>query len=107
MKKSTWIKKILTFNIIVLPIVSCVQSETTADKSSEGGQQKNGEITMTNPKNKALVDEITDLEATMHEVDQNMTLEEKIAEMKRRGIDPSESYKKWDDEEDQRGSENK
>lgn len=49
---------------------------------------------------KELVEEINQLEETMHEVDQNMTLEEKIADMKRRGIDPKDSYKKWDDDKD-------
>lgn len=55
---------------------------------------------MSNPKSEALKHEIDDLENTMHEADRSHTLEEQIADMKRRGIDPSKSYKKWDDDED-------
>ena len=42
----------------------------------------------------------------MHEAEQFHTLEEQVADMKRRGIDPSKSYKKWDDDkEDDWGNE--
>ena len=55
---------------------------------------------MTSPKGEALKQEIVDLENTMHEADQFHTLEEQVADMKRRGIDPNQSYEKWDDEKD-------
>lgn len=55
---------------------------------------------MSSPKNDALKQELNELETTMHEADQFHTLEEQVEDMKRRGIDPSKNYKKWDDEED-------
>ena len=56
---------------------------------------------MSTPKSEALKHEIDDLENTMHEADQFHTLEEQVADMKRRGIDPSAAYKKWDDEKEE------
>ncbi|MDO5768033.1 MAG: hypothetical protein Q4P13_00885 [Psychrobacter sp.] len=55
---------------------------------------------MSSPKGEALKQEIVDLENTMHEADQFHTLEEQVADMKRRGIDPNQSYEKWDDGKD-------
>lgn len=60
---------------------------------------------MSSPKNDALKQELNELETTMHEADQFHTLEEQVEDMKRRGIDPSKTYKKWDDEEDDWGDE--
>lgn len=55
---------------------------------------------MTNRNSDKLKDEINHLEETMHDADQFHTLEEQIADMKRRGIDPSKAYKKWDDDKE-------
>ncbi len=55
---------------------------------------------MTNSNERNLKDEINHLEETMHDAEQFHTLEEQVADMKRRGIDPSSAYKKWDDEKD-------
>lgn len=46
-----------------------------------------------------LINEINELEEKMHDVDQFRTLEEQVADMKRRGINPRDSFKDWDDEE--------
>ncbi|AWT48321.1 hypothetical protein DLE54_01420 [Psychrobacter sp. YP14] len=48
-----------------------------------------------------LKNEIDHLEQVLHQAEGGHTLEEQIADMKRRGIDPSENYKKWDDEEEE------
>lgn len=58
----------------------------------------------TNQKNDALINEINILEEKMHEADQFRTLEEQVADMKRRGINPRDNYKRWDDEDDNWGS---
>lgn len=56
---------------------------------------------LTNPPNSTeLNSEISELEDSMHEARQFRTLEEQVADMKRRGINPSENFKKWDDDED-------
>lgn len=55
---------------------------------------------MSSPKHDALKHELDELETTMHEADQFHTLEEQVADMKRRGIDPSDTYKQWDDDKD-------
>lgn len=48
------------------------------------------------------------LEDTMHEAQQFRTLEEQVEDMKRRGINPRDNFKKWDeDEEDNWGSNSK
>lgn len=39
------------------------------------------------------------LEDTMHEAQQFRTLEEQVADMKRRGINPRENFDKWDKED--------
>ncbi len=48
----------------------------------------------------ALKQELNQLEETMHDAEQFHTLEEQVADMKRRGIDPKKSYKEWDDHKD-------
>ncbi len=55
---------------------------------------------MSNSKRDELKQEIDGLEKSMHDADQFHTLEEQVADMKRRGVDPSETYKKWDDEKE-------
>ena len=47
-----------------------------------------------------LNEELNKLEDSMHEARQFRTLEEQVADMKRRGINPSENFKKWDDDEE-------
>lgn len=47
----------------------------------------------------ALKKELNELENTMHETEQFHTLKEQVTDMKRRGIDPHDSYQKWDSDE--------
>ena len=55
-----------------------------------------------------LENKINQLEDTMHEAQQFRTLEEQVEDMKRRGINPRDNFKKWDeDEEDNWGSNSK
>ncbi|WP_201617681.1 hypothetical protein [Psychrobacter urativorans] len=54
---------------------------------------------MSNSKHDDLTQKIDKLEKTMHDADQFHTLEEQVADMKRRGIDPSEAYRDWDEKE--------
>lgn len=49
---------------------------------------------------KNLNSELTSLEETMLEADQFRTLEEQVAAMKRRGIDPTQAYKDLDRKEE-------
>jgi|GEM_PF-5877730 len=49
---------------------------------------------------KDLNSELTSLEETMLEADQFRTLEEQVADMKRRGIDPTQAYKDLDRKEE-------
>lgn len=51
---------------------------------------------MNNSKNDNLTNELNSLENAMHDADQFKTLEEQVADMKRRGIDPSQAYKDLD-----------
>lgn len=51
-------------------------------------------------KHKHLKEELTHLENVMHDADQFRTLDEQVTEMKRRGVDPHESYKDWDDKDE-------
>ncbi|MGO2340379.1 MAG: hypothetical protein ACTH5M_07280 [Psychrobacter sp.] len=51
---------------------------------------------MSNSKSDELKKELDGLEKTMHDADQFHTLEEQVADMKRRGIDPSQAYKDLD-----------
>ena len=53
----------------------------------------------------ALEEHINELENTMHNAQQFRTLEEQVEDMKRRGINPRDAFKKWDEkEEDNWGS---
>lgn len=54
---------------------------------------------MSNSERDELNHEIEKLEETMHDAEQFHTLEEQVADMKRRGIDPSTTYQDWDEEE--------
>ena len=55
-----------------------------------------------------LENNINQLEDTMHEAQQFRTLEEQVEDMKRRGINPRDNFKKWDkDEDDNWGSNSK
>lgn len=49
---------------------------------------------------KNLQETFTQLENTMHEADQFRTLEEQVEDMKRRGIDPKDSFQQWKDDEE-------
>ncbi|WP_435979304.1 hypothetical protein [Psychrobacter sp. DM4] len=55
---------------------------------------------MTDSKRDDLRKDIDTLENTMHDADQFRTLEEQVADMKRRGIDPSQAYKDLDRKEE-------
>ena len=55
---------------------------------------------MSNAKNDALKSALDSLEQTMHEASQFHTLEEQVADMKRRGIDPTKAYKELDGQEE-------
>lgn len=57
-----------------------------------------------NPQIDAKIEQIEQLEEVMHNADINRTLEEQVADMKRRGINPRDNYKDWDDEQDNWGS---
>ena len=47
--------------------------------------------------NDSLNNELNELEEKMHDAEKPHTLEEQIADMKRRGINPSDAYKKWEE----------
>ena len=55
---------------------------------------------MTDSKRDDLRKDIDTLENTMRDADQFRTLEEQVADMKRRGIDPSQAYKDLDRKEE-------
>lgn len=59
---------------------------------------------MTGSERDALVLDIDTQEKIMHDSEQFHTLEEQIADMKRRGLDPSKTYNKWDDDKDDWGN---
>lgn len=53
--------------------------------------------------NKNIKDDIKDLDAlidTLHDAEKSRTLEEQIAYLKSKGIDPSQTYQEWDDEKE-------
>ncbi|WP_201557996.1 hypothetical protein [Psychrobacter sp. 72-O-c] len=54
---------------------------------------------MTNSKRDELMSDIDKQAEAMHDADQFHTLEEQVADMKRRGIDPSKTYNDWDEKE--------
>ena len=47
------------------------------------------------------IDDIDQLKDTLHKAEKKRTLEEQVAYMKERGIDPAKSYVKWDDDKDE------
>ena len=55
---------------------------------------------MSNAKHDELRKNLDGLEKTMHDSEQFHTLEEQVADMKRRGIDPSQAYKDLDNKEE-------
>ncbi len=55
---------------------------------------------MTDSKRDTLKQELDALSDTMHEANQFKTLEEQVADMKRRGIDPRKAYKELDRKEE-------
>lgn len=55
---------------------------------------------MSGSKSDELKKEIDDLEKKMYDASQFRTLEEQVADMKRRGIDPSKAYKDLDRKEE-------
>lgn len=46
-----------------------------------------------------VIEHFDELDDAMREAKPPRTLEEKVADMKRRGIDPAKSYQNWDDED--------
>lgn len=48
--------------------------------------------------NKPTHDELDELQDTMHQAEKKRTLEEQVAYLKSKGIDPSKTYAKWDDD---------
>ena len=50
---------------------------------------------------KQKLQELEALEKTMHDAEQFHTLEEQVADMKRRGLDPSKNYNDWDAKEEE------
>lgn len=48
-----------------------------------------------------LTQELDTLTNTMHDAEKSRTLEEQVAYLKSQGIDPSKTYAKWDDGEDE------
>lgn len=46
---------------------------------------------------KEQLDSLTDV---MHDAEKSRTLEEQVAYLKSQGIDPSKTYAKWDDDDD-------
>lgn len=45
-------------------------------------------------------DKLEQLIDTLHDAEKSRTLEEQVAYLKSKGIDPAKSYQKWDDEEE-------
>lgn len=50
-----------------------------------------------------LLDGLDELTDTMHQAEKKRTLEEQVAYLKSKGIDPSKTYAKWDDDKDDWG----
>lgn len=46
------------------------------------------------------IEHLDELIDTMHKADKSRTLEEQVAYLKSKGIDPAKTYRKWDDEEE-------
>lgn len=53
-----------------------------------------------NPTPNQDIDHLDELIETMHDADKNRTLEEQVAYLKSKGIDPSKTYQQWDDDEE-------
>lgn len=62
--------------------------------------QSNQENIMTDQASTDLKQELAELTEKMHDAEKKRTLEEQVAYMKSRGINPATSYAKWDEEED-------
>lgn len=56
--------------------------------------------TLNNPNSNQDIEHLDELIETMHDADKNRTLEEQVAYLKSKGIDPSKTYQQWDDDED-------
>ncbi|MGP1570912.1 MAG: hypothetical protein ACTTHX_02125 [Moraxella sp.] len=54
---------------------------------------------MSNQNTTNLKQELNELTEKMHSAEKKRTLEEQVAYMKSRGIDPAASYAKWDDDD--------
>lgn len=54
---------------------------------------------MSNQNTTDLKQELNELTEKMHSAEKKRTLEEQVAYMKSRGIDPAASYAKWDDDD--------
>lgn len=44
--------------------------------------------------------QLDELKDTMHQAEKKRTLEEQVAYLKSKGIDPAKSYAKWEDDKD-------
>lgn len=45
------------------------------------------------------IEKLEELSDAMHQAEKKRTLEEQVAYLKSKGIDPAKSYAKWDDDE--------
>lgn len=50
-----------------------------------------------------MTDVFDELKDTMRQAEKKRTLEEQVAYLKSKGIDPSKTYAKWDDDDDEWG----
>ena len=64
-------------------------------------QQTKKEMTMSESKLNEQIKKFDELQDSMHEAEKNRTLEEQVAYLKSQGIDPSKSYAKWDDDQEE------
>lgn len=55
---------------------------------------------MSNENHQVSKESLDNLTDTMHEAEKSRTLEEQVAYLKSQGIDPSKTYAKWDDDEE-------
>lgn len=56
---------------------------------------------MSNLENEIIKENLDNLSDIMHDAEKSRTLEEQVAYLKSRGVDPSKTYATWDDEEDE------
>lgn len=47
------------------------------------------------------IEHLDELIDTMHKADKSRTLEEQVAYLKSKGIDPAKTYQNWDDDEEE------